>query len=179
VGLAPKVVDRGSGGSPATGELAAEAALADPGLAHDPDDLLSVGEGLLELGQLVLTADQARGSVFGCHVQAPAPRARAQEFGDPQRPADPVDREPPKVTESDVSVHQGGGVLADVHLPGLGQLLHALGQAHGVPDGRVLHVQVVADRSHHHLAGVQPDAHGEAEPVCAPHLGGEVGDVQL
>ena len=38
-----------------------------------------------------------------------------------------------------------------------GQLLHARRQVRRLAHRRVVHVQVVADRPHHHLPGVEPD----------------------
>jgi hypothetical protein len=41
-----------------------------------------------------------------------------------------------------------------------------------LPYRRVIYVQVAADRPHHHLTGVQPDAHLQGDPMRALHLGG-------
>jgi hypothetical protein len=49
-------------------------------------------------------------------------------------------------------------------------LLHARRQVRGLADGRIVHVQVVADRAHHHLPGVEthPDLH--LDSMGAAHL---------
>ena len=40
---------------------------------------------------------------------------------------------------------------------------------HCLPDGGVVHVQVVADRAHHHLAGIESDAALHLAAMCAPN----------
>ena len=40
----------------------------------------------------------------------------------------------------------------------------------GLPHRRVVHVQVVPNRADHHLAGVQPDADLDVEPLLPPQL---------
>ena len=40
----------------------------------------------------------------------------------------------------------------------------------GLADRGVVHAQVAADRAHHHLAGVQPDADLDRHALGAPHL---------
>jgi hypothetical protein len=68
-------------------------------------------------------------------------------------------------------------VLAEIGLAGLGELLHALREADGVAERGVLHAEVLADRPHHHLAGVEAHADREAEPLRAAELrrvGGEL-----
>ena len=57
-------------------------------------------------------------------------------------------------------------------LPGAGELLHARRQMRGLADGRVVHVQVVANGPHHDLPGVEPDAHPQRQTVGAAHVVG-------
>ena len=54
--------------------------------------------------------------------------------------------------------------------PGRGELLHARRQVRGLAHRRVVHVQVVANGPHHHLAGVEPDADLQRQAVRAAHL---------
>jgi hypothetical protein len=49
-------------------------------------------------------------------------------------------------------------------------LLHARRQDRGQADGGVVHVQVVANRPHHHLSSVEANAHLYRQAVCAAHL---------
>ena len=76
VGEAAGVVDGHASRPPALGELVAEAALADPGLADDADDLgvalLRGREGLLQHLHLVAAADEAREAASPGDVEAAA-----------------------------------------------------------------------------------------------------------
>ena len=72
-------------------------------------------------------------------------------------------------------------MLGEIDLAGLGELLHPLRQAHRRAEGRVVHVEVVADRADDDLAGVEAHADGEAESLgqaqlarVAPDLGAEM-----
>jgi hypothetical protein len=51
-------------------------------------------------------------------------------------------------------------------------LLHARRQVDGQANGEVVHVQIVANRPHHHLAAVEPDAHLHCQAMGAAHLFG-------
>ena len=51
-----------------------------------------------------------------------------------------------------------------------GELFHAGGQMRGLAHGRVVHVQVIANGAHHHLAAVEAHAHLHQQPLGAPHL---------
>ena len=42
----------------------------------------------------------------------------------------------------------------------------------GLANGRVIHVQIIANGAHHHLARVEPDAHLQGDPVGPLDLGG-------
>ena len=48
------------------------------------------------------------------------------------------------------------GALGEADLTGFGQLLHAGGQVGRVPDGRVIHAEVVADLADDDQPGVEP-----------------------
>src|SRR5437870_11286843 len=56
-------------------------------------------------------------------------------------------------------------MLAEIDLPRLGELLHALREPDGRPLRGVVHAVVVADRADHDFAGVEPHAHREAEAL--------------
>ena len=66
--------------------------------------------------------------------------------------------------------HQSSGVRGEIDRSCLGDLLHSRSQPDGVPLGRVVHAQVVADRTNDHLAGVEPHTHGEGQPARALQL---------
>ena len=49
-------------------------------------------------------------------------------------------------------------------------LFHARSEMRRLPDRRVVHVQVIADRADHDLAGVEPDADLHRHAVRVPRL---------
>jgi hypothetical protein len=78
-------------------ELVTEAALAHPGLAHDPDHLPLAGErllqGALQHALLLVAPDEAREAAGALDVQAAARRAHAGQLMDAQRTARALDLE--------------------------------------------------------------------------------------
>ena len=61
------------------------------------------------------------------------------------------------------ALHQPqGGRRSAGYCPGVASLFHARRQVGGLAHGGVVHVQVVANGPHHHLAGVEPHAHAAA-----------------
>jgi hypothetical protein len=77
-----------------------------------------------------------------------------------------------QILELEVPLHQLCGVLGQADLAGLGELLHARGEAHRVPLRRVVHAEIVPDLPHDDLARVEAHAHGEAEPPLQRELAG-------
>ena len=67
-------------------------------------------------------------------------------------------------------------MLREINGARLGELLHALREAHGVADRSVGGVEVVADGADDHLAGTEPDPHGEVDAPAAQLrcVGGEL-----
>ena len=51
-----------------------------------------------------------------------------------------------------------------------GELLHARRQVRILPHRRVIHMQIVANGPHHHLAGVEPHPQLQQHAVRAAHL---------
>ena len=76
-----------------------------------------------------------------------------------------LDADLPEKLEHDVAFDQPGGVGGNQDGARRRGLLHARGQVRGLAHGGVVHAQVVPDRAHHHLAGVQsnPDADDRTE----------------
>jgi hypothetical protein len=62
------------------------------------------------------------------------------------------------------------GGLADDDAPWPRQLLQAGSQVGGIPHGRVVHAQVVANLADHDRTGVEADAHLQAEAALSLHL---------
>jgi hypothetical protein len=52
----------------------------------------------------------------------------------------------------------------------LGHLLHTGGQVGGLPDRRVVHVEIGADRADHYLARVEPNADLDRNPATPEHV---------
>ena len=92
------------------------------------------------------------------------------QLKDLHRLRQPLDRHRPQRVDLDQALDQPQRRGGEQDAARRGQLLHARRQVRGLPHGRVVHVQVVADRPHHHLAGVEPDADLHREPVGAAHL---------
>ena len=72
----------------------------------------------------------------------------------------------------DVVAHLAPGRLAEVDASGIGHPFETGGEVRGVADRRVIHDQVVADRTDDDRAGVQPDAELLIEAVARAHVGG-------
>ena len=64
---------------------------------------------------------------------------------------------------------QGEGAGGQPDAPRGGELLHTRRQMRRLPDRRVVHMQVVANRPHHHLAGVEADAQAQLQAAAAAH----------
>src|SRR6266542_4583031 len=92
------------------------------------------------------------------------------ELVDPERLLDSLDRELPEVLKLDEPLDELGGVLGEVDLSRLGDLFHSRSQARGVTERRVVHPQVVADLSHHHLARVESCPNRKVDPLLEPEF---------
>ena len=140
---------------PALGELVAEAALPDPRLADDPDHprlprprLL---EGLLEDLHLVGAADESCEAARLGDVEPASRRSDPGQLVHAQGAARAPDIELAEIGERQVPLDERSGVLGQVGLAGLGELLHPLGEADRVTDRGVLHPEVLADAADHDL----------------------------
>ena len=140
----------------------------EPRLAHarlpDHGDHLAVPqagpvEGAAELLQLGVAADEAR---------EPPPRPRPR--GGCERRRLPASSNTSTGSPSPLTGTGPSGFTCDIALgelqrlgreqdgAGIGELLHPRGQVRRLADGRVVHVQIAADRAHDDFAGVEPDA---------------------
>ena len=59
------------------------------------------------------------------------------------------------------------------------KLFHARGEMSGRPDRAVVYVQIGADRAHHDLSGIEPDADLDGDALAPPYILGEVADLLL
>ena len=160
----------------ALGELVAESALADPRLGYDADDLAATGEcspeRRLEHRLLLVAADEAREPARAGDVERRSQGADTLQLVDAKRRGDALHGELSQVPETEQARDEAGRVLREVDSPGFGELLHARREPHGVAVSRIVHAEVVADLADHHLAGVEPHAHGEVEASLPTQLAG-------
>src|SRR5205085_10294049 len=100
-------------------------------------------------------------------------------FEDAQRLAGTLDLELFEVGQVEIALDELCGVLREIRLTGLGELLHALRQADRMTDRRVLHGEVFADRAHADLARLDSHSDIEAEAARAAQLSGIGGQRSL
>jgi hypothetical protein len=177
--------DADAPGAATLAELVAEPALADARLADEADDLPLAGEraleALLEHRHLSCPSDETREAAHPGDVEPRAELATALELEETERLAQPLHVRRSEIAEAQVSPDELRGVLGQERPPRLGELLHPLRQPDRVPEGRVVHAQIVADPAHDDLSRVEADADGEveaargAQPVrVAPDLVAEI-----
>ena len=137
-------------------ELVTKAALADAGFGdhtdHTPAPRLGALQRLLEGLHLLGPADELTKPPFAREVQPGSRRARPDQLEDLDRAAGSLDLELAEILQLQVARREACGVLREVGLAGLRQSLHALRQADGVADRRVLGLMVLTDRAGDHLA---------------------------
>ena len=155
-------------------DLIHQPGLANPRFPDEGDHLAVPRPGLLQgLGQgieFMLTAHKARQPPCGGHLQASAQGTGAEQFVGLHGLCQPLDRHGPQGLHLHQALHQtqrGGGQQDGARRR---ELFHARRQVHRLPDGGIVHVQVVADGPHHHLAGVQPYPCLERQALRATHL---------
>src|SRR5262249_18733739 len=124
----------------------------------------------LEDGHLVATADEPREAAGPGDVKPRAHAPDAIERIDAKRLRDALQAKSAETREREESLHECGGVLAQVRLAWIGEGLEASGDAHHLALRRVVHAQVVADRADHHLAGIETHAGGERQAALALEL---------
>ena len=90
--------------------------------------------------------------------------SRASQLIDVDGLGQSLDRHLSQIANFDVTLGQAQGIGGHEHAAGIGELLHSGGQVRRFPDGRVLHIEIVTDGTHHHLARMEPhtDVHREA-----------------
>jgi len=158
------------------GELVTEAALPDPGLAHDADHPPLAVErprhGGLDRRHLVGAADEAREPACARDIEPGARGASPFELVDVDRVAHALQRERPEIAQPEVAADERGGMLSQIRTPRFRELLRPLCQTHGVALRGVVHAEIVADLPDDHVARVEPHADGEVEAARAAQLVG-------
>ena len=150
--------------------------LPNTGLAHQRHHLavpsLRLYQGLLQGFQLMLPPHEA-GEAAGRSCLQPRPHhTGAHHLVDLHRVTQAPDWHDSQRLDLHKALDQPQYRRRDQDRARHGHLLHAGRQVRCLPHRRVVHVQVAADRSHHHLASVQPDTHVDGYPMAALHLSG-------
>ena len=156
-------------------ELGAQARLAGARLGHDAHHLAAAAARALERGvERRPCHGRARRSVESPRARERSRRVRNEptpsRSKSPTGSATPLTLRAAEILEREVALDEPGRVLRDADVSRLGERLHALREADGVPLRGVVHAQVVADPADHDLARVEPDADRERHPVLRPHL---------
>jgi hypothetical protein len=174
VGDAARFEDREAAGAATLDELETEPALARPRLCHHahrlPVPRQAALEGRLQRGHFGGASDELRESARPREVEPGAQRSELFERIDAERLAHALQRELPERSEREEALDEPCGVRSQIRRARLGQLLHALRQADGVPLRGVVHAQIVADPADHDFARVEPHARREAHRMGAAQL---------
>jgi hypothetical protein len=153
--------------------LVHQAGLPQPSLAHDGYHLAMTGtrtlQSLAEGAQLRVPADKACQPPGCAGLEAAPERTGPHQLIDLHRLRQALDRDGTQGLHPDQALDQPQGRGREQDTARRGQLFHAGREVHRLPDGRVVHVQVVADGPHH-LAGIEPNPEVHSQAVRASHL---------
>ena len=128
----------------------------------------------MERRELGLPPDKVCQATGDCGLQASAHPTRPDQLEHLHRLRQPLDRHRSQGVDLHQAFDQPQRRHCQPNAPRRGQLLHARRQVGGLAHGGVVHVQVVADRADHHLAGVEPDPDAHLQAVGATDLLGIV-----
>ena len=148
-------------------ELLRDAALADPRLAVQRDEVPAVG-----LARAVERVEQQPQLALAVHERDRAPRHAGLEPGDRIGPRGIVEALRLHLHDRpvlDLRLREPVARLGDEHAPGLGGLLQPRGEVHGGPVEQPLLGGFAADRDRPRV-DPDPDAQGDREPVLLPEL---------
>ena len=114
--------------------------------------------------ELLLPSHEAGEPPRRAGLQAPADRTGPDQLKDLHGLGQPLDRKLPQGIDLDQPFGQSEGRRGQPDTARRGELLHARRQVRGLAHGRVVHVQVVANRPHHDFPGVEPHAGLHLQP---------------
>jgi len=106
----------------------------------------------------------------GCSLEAAAERTGPDQLEDLDGLRQPLHGNGPQSGHLHQSLYEPEGVGRQEGTPRMRQLFHMGSQMHRLTNGRVIHVQIIADRAHHHLTGIEPDPHLHGETLGAAHV---------
>ncbi len=156
-------------------ELVEQPRLSQPGLAYRRDDLSAPLLGQLQhaahLGHLLLAPDELCQPAPGSALQTSPERSEPGHLVDVDRFTDSLNSRRPQCVEREVSLAQPLGGLGHRNRTRRRQRLHPGRKVRGKADRRVLGMRVAgANRTHHHFAGVRPDAQFEGRGALLAQL---------
>ena len=143
---------------------------------HLPMAAAGAAQRLAELVQLARAPHEAGQAARRRRVQPRAQGPGPPQLVDRDRLLQPLHRHRPQGVDLDVALHQPQGLAGQQGGPWSGELFHARRQMRRLPHRRVVHVQIIADRPHDHLTGVQPDPDLHIEPLALAQLLGIAAD---
>jgi hypothetical protein len=133
-----------------------------PGLAHERHHLPMAGrrprQGLAQGRQLGVAACKAGQPAGRRGLEAVPQRTRPDQVKDLHRRCQPLDRDRSQRVDSHEAFHQAQRRRGQTDGPRGRELLHACCQVGRFANSRVVHVQVVANRPHDDLPGVEANA---------------------
>ena len=150
-------------------ELVQQARLTEPRFRADRRDLALAGSRQLEQRvqplELGAPSDESGELLAVGGPELRACRRPAHELGDLDRRVEPLDRPGAQRRDLYGALGEPKGAGRDDDGAGVRHLLHARGQVSGLAHRGVIHLQVAADRAHDDLAGVEPDANPDRDPL--------------
>ena len=102
-------------------------------------------------------------------LQARAHRSGAKQLKGVHRLCQSLDPHRAERLDLDIPLGQPQDIGGQQDRPGHGRLFHARRQVDGLADGGIVHVQVAANRAHHHFAGMQANAYLDGGALRALH----------
>ncbi len=115
--------------------------------------------------QFRITPDETGEAPSGGRLQTRSRRPSADQLVHLDRTVEPFHRHRPERFHLDVAFAEPQRLAGDEHGACRRNLLHPGGEVRRLADGRVVHVEVAADRPHHHLSRIQP--HSDLYRNCA------------
>ena len=151
-----------------------QAGLPDPGLPHQRYYLsmprLGLLQGLLQRLQFMVPSDKPAQPTHRSRLQALADGRDPDQFEHLHGLCQALDRDRSQSVHPHQAFHQPQRRGRQQDAAGGGELFHACGQVRRLADGRVVHMQIVANGAHHYLTSVEPDPDLHRQSLRAPHL---------
>ena len=118
----------------------------------------------------MVAADELGHPSRGAGLEAGSGRHRAGQFEDRRGDFEALHGHGSERADLDVAFGQPQGVRGDQRGSCLCHMLHPRGEMGRLPDGRVVHVEIVPDGADNHLPRVEPHTDLHGRPAVALHL---------